>query len=436
MVFCLGVVLLGCPPENAPKAGFRSNLTQGTAPLEVRFTDESVPGKSPITAWLWLFGDGASSTEQDPDHTYTAEGSYTVSLTVTTDQGEDTKLVFNCITVSSGGEGEGEGEFPVGEMVSVPAGTFTMGRTDDGDDRLLGQANELPRHEVTLSAYEIGKYDVTVQEYVEFLNWALAEGLLENKVGLPYTGGEVYRDGKSILCMNYDQGFTGGIIFSGISFTPAVVTGLPEDTLYSTALHPVSQVSWYGAVYYCNWLSAKNGLTSCYDTETWALNRAANGYHLPTEAQWERAAAWDAALEKHWIYGFMSDTCMGWNRCNITDYFGGTGCVNPLGLVDEPYTSPVGWFNGINISPNGNIQTLDSPSPVGCYDMCGNVWQWCNDWYAPYSSEPLNNPTGPTTGSQRVVRGGSWHYYDYDYRAAQRLHWEPQATCGFRLARY
>ncbi|HPO12916.1 MAG TPA: SUMF1/EgtB/PvdO family nonheme iron enzyme [Candidatus Hydrogenedentes bacterium] len=435
----LGAGLSGCPPLESPQADFRANHTQGAAPLEVRFTDLSIPGKSPITEWFWMFGDGVTSTEQDPTHTYTAEGNFTVSLTVTTDQGEDTRLAFNFITVSTGGEGEEEGEFPVGEMISVPAGTFTMGRTDAGDDALLGQADELPRHSVTLSAYEIGKYDVTTQEYVEFLNWALGQGLLENELGMPYAGGIVFIDNEIIFSIFSGEAVEAGIVFGGETFSSAARIGMPGFTSYSMKLHPVINVSWYGAVHYCNWLSEQKGLTPCYDTETWTLNRSANGYHLPTEAQWEHAAAWDAVSEKHWIYGFMSDTNLGRERCNIREFLGWSGCVNPLGFLTEPYTSPVGWFNGINISPNGNIQTVDSPSPVGCYDMSGNVWQWCNDWYGLYISDPVSDPEGPDAGTQRVIRGGSWFYNDNSARSAQRSQIAPYATYfnfGFRLARF
>jgi len=151
-------------------------------------------------------------------------------------------------------------------------------------------------------------------------------------------------------------------------------------------------------VAFCNWLSEKEGLTPCYNLSTWALTVPyPNGYRLPTEAEWERAAAWDGS--KHWIYGSLSDTLTDNARCNYW------GRANPLGLTSYPYTSPVGWFNGTNVSPNGSVQTVNSPSSVGAYDMSGNVWEWCHDWYGSsyYSGGAMTNPVGPGSGGKAAV---------------------------------
>jgi len=345
-------------------------------------------------------------------------------------------FLAGCPPPSGEGEGEGEGEIHPGEMVSVPAGTFTMGRTDSGDDANNGFPNEDPQHEVTLTAYQIGKYDVTNQEYADILNWALARGYLENYSGEAYDHGVVYAANEPLFSPSnpYCQ-----ITYSGSQFSYRSRTGLPGTTTYSMALHPVVGVTWHGAAMYCNWLSMSQGLTPCYDINNWTCNFAANGYHLPTEAQWERAAAWDTASNKHWIYGFMSDTLTGKNRCNYYD--GNPNYVNPLGLTDDPYTSPVGWFNGVNVSPNGSIATVNSPSPVGCYDMSGNVSQWCNDWYESYPSGAVTDPQGPSSGSYRVWRGGGclWTLYCVsDGRSARRSSFFPAGTLsafGFRLSR-
>ena len=322
------------------------------------------------------------------------------------------------------------------EMVPVPAGTFTMGRRDDGDDGTRNKADELPRHQVSLSAYQIGKFEVTSAQYCEVLNWALARGYLENISGGVWTSGDVYLNGNILLNESSDC----LIEFSGGSFAPELRTG-EGGASFSMATHPVVEVSWYGAVAFCNWVSTMEGLTPAYDTVSWLLIdtdagspgvQYTNGYRLPTEAEWERAAAWDGS--KHWIYSFVSDTLTGVSRCNYKP----SEFENPLGLTAYPYTSPVGWFNGANVSPNGNVSTVDSPSPVGAYDMSGNVWEWCHDWYELYSSASQSNPTGPGSGTDRVLRGGSWHYYTSTCRSARRGVLTPSLASGyygFRVAR-
>lgn len=199
--------------------------------------------------------------------------------------------------------------------------------------------------------------------------------------------------------------------------------------------HPVQSIPWYGAAVFCNWRSEIEGLTPVYDTSTWEANFANDGYHLPTEAQWERAAAWDGT--KHWIYGFTSDSA-GSDRAN----YNVPAQVNPLGLSAVPLTSPVGWFDGVNVSPNGDIATVNSVSPVGAYDMSGNVWEWCHDWYDSgyYATVEAEgpDPVGPSSGTTRAIRGGAWSYLDRNCRSASRHGDLPAGTfnvTGFRVAR-
>ncbi|MBP5602350.1 MAG: SUMF1/EgtB/PvdO family nonheme iron enzyme [Treponema sp.] len=142
---------------------------------------------------------------------------------------------------------------------------------------------------------------------------------------------------------------------------------------------PVEQVSWYDAVKFCNKLSKKDGLTSCYSGsgESIRCNFRANGYRLPTEAEWEFAAR-------------------GGNNSKGYKYSGSDD-------LDE-----VGWYN-YNSEKQTNDVGQKEPNELGIYDMSGNVWEWCNDWYGNYPSRNETDPFGALSGYSRVVRGGSWY---------------------------
>ncbi len=170
LLMCL--ILAGCKvkPTGSLDADFGANTTTGSAPLTVQFTDTSTPGDLGITAWHWLFGDGAESPEQDPTHVYATAGTYNVSLEVTTSTESDTELKVNYITVSTvspEGESEGEpemillpGNIPL-ELVRIPAGTFTMGSPDTELDR----DSDETQHSVTLNSFWMGKYELTQAQW-------------------------------------------------------------------------------------------------------------------------------------------------------------------------------------------------------------------------------------------------------------------------------
>ncbi len=291
--------------------------------------------------------------------------------------------------------------FPLaGQMLPVSAGDFEMG--EEG-----GEENAQPVHTVTLSPYWIGKYEVTNQEYVNALNWANSQGLVS--IEAPHASVQGY-DQKLLNLRVY---------YSWVNYLDGRFHVLSDDG-ESMAEYPVSPVTWYGAAIYCNWLSEANGLEPCYDTSTWECDFSKNGYHLPTEAQWERAAAWDGS--NHWAYGFTSDDIDG-TRCNCSE----------SGLYNQ-WVVPVGYYNGLN-------GAVDSPSPVGCYDMSGNVEEWCNDWYGAsfYATSPTADPKGPSVGTLRVLRGGSRRSPLEACRSAFRSSHEPgdasRDQFGFRLAR-
>jgi len=251
------------------------------------------------------------------------------------------------------------GVYP-GQMIYIPAGSFLMGNSNVGNDAVYHYSNELPQHSVYLSAYYIGKYEVTRGEYRAFMN---ATGH-----AAPYYWADV-------------QDWYDGCGHCSYAFT-------------QTDSYPVVGVTWYDAEAFCAWA----------------------GGHLPTEAQWERAARWTGSHPNVYPWG---DT---WNQEYCNNYYDS----NPAGGGYEKYqTAPVGSYSS-------------HPSPCGCQDMAGNVWEWCQDWYKSYP-----NSTSPFdyTNSYRVLRGGSWGFDDdYDSRCAFRGNflvpgYYNYPYVGFRIAR-
>jgi formylglycine-generating enzyme required for sulfatase activity len=157
--------------------------------------------------------------------------------------------------------------------------------------------------------------------------------------------------------------------------------------------HPVTGVSWDDAVAYCRWLSQKTG----------------KNYRLPTEAEWEYAARGGPK----WTDGYK--------------YAGSNN-------IDE-----VAWYSS-NAGSQTHAVAGKRANQLGLYDMSGNVWEWCADWYGSdyYKTSPKDNPTGPTSGSNRVQRGGSWLLDPQVCRVAYRDYSTPDyrnSSIGFRLLR-
>jgi formylglycine-generating enzyme required for sulfatase activity len=171
-------------------------------------------------------------------------------------------------------------------------------------------------------------------------------------------------------------------------------------------LKPVEQVSWYNAVQFCNALSALSGLTPVYDTSTWTADFSKTGYRLPTEAQWEYACRAGSTTAFWWGPDTNGMGARTWSA------------FNALGTTQPAATKPANAY--------------------GLYDMTGNVWQWCNDWYGDYAAGAATDPTGPATGTSRVQRGGSFVESGYYvvFRSAFRYVNSPDWTyfsLGFRV---
>ncbi len=154
--------------------------------------------------------------------------------------------------------------------------------------------------------------------------------------------------------------------------------------------NPVERVSWLDAINYCNLRSRREGLQPCYDLETLECNFNANGYRLPTEAEWEYACRAGSRTR----YSFGNDASQ------LGDY---------------------AWFKG-NAGTDLHPVGQKKPNAWGLHDVHGNVWEWCHDWYseAPDDNAPAKNPTGPASGDRRVLRGGSRNSDAKDCRAASR----------------
>lgn len=206
--------------------------------------------------------------------------------------------------------------------------------------------------------------------------------------------------------------------------------------------HPVQTVNWYDAVKWCNARSEMEGLTPAYYTDgtqttvyrtgdlnltDGCVNWTANGYRLPTEAEWEKAARGGLSGQRFPWSDTLSESQANYTGATSSfSYDLGPDGLNAVGSVGgtSPATSPVGSFD-----PNG----------YGLFDMAGNVAEWCWDWRATYGQPTNINPTGPDTGFDRMLRGGSWSNGANSARCASRdLSGTPDSansSIGFRCAR-
>jgi len=264
----------------------------------------------------------------------------------------------------------------------IPAGSFTMGRTSGDTDA------DAPPVTVTLSEFYLQKTETTKAQWDAVRTWGLSNGYTDLAAG----------SGKA-----------------------------PN--------HPVQFVSWWDVVKWCNARSEKEGLTPCYTvsgavlktgTTLPTVNWSANGYRLPTEAEWEKAARGGVSGKRFpWGTDTISHADANFVNNGGESYQSGTAGYHPsFATSGFPYTSPVGSF-----PDNG----------YGLTDMAGNVWEWCWDWYgSSYYTTGTTDPRGPSSGSNRVMRGGSWDSGASDHRCSRRHLFNPagqDTVMGFRPAR-
>ncbi len=299
------------------------------------------------------------------------------------------------------------GQTPLPGFISIPGGWFEM-----GDHHGLGandhSNDEIPVHRVRLDSFHMQATEVTNDQYCQFLNAALSQGLIRVDKGLVYRAGasELYCETRAAT--PYSRiGWDGGKF--------AVLDGRGN--------HPMVCVQWHGAAAYCNWLSRQKGFQSLYDLSNWACDFSRKGFRLPTETEWEYAAR-GGQYQPYRVFpwGDQPDFAKA-NWPNSGDPFE----AGPL-----PWTTPVGFYSGqLHRRQDFNwpgsqetYQTANGANTYGLYDMAGNVWEWINDWYGRdyYRLSPAENPPGPDRGSPmpdgkpyRGVRGGSWYNGEYGH---------------------
>jgi len=242
----------------------------------------------------------------------------------------------------------------IGNFVRVQGGTFQMGSPAGTPN---SRDNERPVRRVTVSTFYMSRHLVTQREWVELMGSNPSRFRGDNR--------------------------------------------------------PVENVSWFDAIEFANAKSRRAGLTPVYAisgtganrTVTW--NRTANGYRLPTEAEWEFAAR------------------------------GGIVCRGNFTFSGSNTLGDVGWYQG---NSGGGTQDVGMrrPNAIGLYDMSGNVWEWVWDWLGAYPSAAQTDPVGASSGSNRVHRGGSWNFSSWNVRSAIRSGSHPShrvVYLGFRLVR-
>ena len=213
------------------------------------------------------------------------------------------------------------------EMVAIPGGSFEMGSQGAAPD-------EMPVRKVSISPFWMDRYEVVQEEFRKYQ--------------------------------------------------------LPDPSHFKGPKQPLDQINWTDAALYCNDRSRAEGLKPCYDEKTWECDFAADGYRLPTEAEWEYACRAGSGAQ----YGFGN---------------------NPASLKD------FAWY-AQNSSATTHPVGRKKPNAWGLYDMHGNVAEWCSDRYSEtyYRQSPDKDPRGPAEGKERSLRGGAWNSSPESCRSAYR----------------
>lgn len=269
--------------------------------------------------------------------------------------------------------------------IDIPAGTFSMG---DAFGEGYPNDGETPVHEVALEGFQIDATTVTNSMFAAFIQATGYRTEAEQ-----YGSSAVFHLLSTASTQDILGTAAGALWWLNVRGADWAHPTGPNSNWQDIADHPVVHVSHHDALAYCKW----------------------SGRRLPTEAEWEYAAR--GAL--HGMrYAWGNDlTPDGEHRCNIWQ----------------------GTFPKANTREDGHAGTAPvrsfPPNGYGLYEMAGNVWEWCGDWFLPkyYRNSPIHDPQGPTIGAGRVMRGGSYLCHDSycnRYRVAARTSNTPESSSG------
>ncbi len=294
------------------------------------------------------------------------------------------------------------------EMLFIPAGKAIVGNALTPQE--ISQQNGAL---VTLDAFSIASFEVTNAQFADWLNEAIEKQTIFYTDEADNVGQIVNAKGK-LLAKTFEADPFSQITVrrhsqEAISFAP-----MPGKEQF-----PVINVSWYGATAYC----------------------ADRNCRLPTEAEWEKAAGMEVESSgsslKKYAYGFGRDEIdPTWANYKADD--------RPINYF-QVLTTPIGFYNGINLLPlttHARQQQIThlAKSPYGAYDMSGNVWEWVSDWFDDQYIQNISqtNPTGPSSGTYKVVKGGCYDSLASGVRVSERMGLSPEHTdayTGFRVAK-
>ena len=385
-------------PGSSPQAqiivNYGSILISSNVEAEV-YLDSTLQGKVPAGAQMKLSPVQTGNRRLDLKAAGKIETRY-----VQVDKDRESKVDFSIDLTPPG-------------FVFVEGGSYMMGSND-------GYSNEKPVHNVTLSPFCLAKHELTVAEFRAFVN---ATGY--------QTTAEL--EGSAYGIKDGNWGWQNGFNWKNPGFS-------------QSDQHPVTCISWYDAISYCNWRSQNEGLSPAYNIDksrkdanngnssdnykwTVSLVPGAKGYRLPSEAEWEYAAR---SRGMNYKYAWGNDE---------KPYIRGSKAAN---VADESSKKQINWADYFSGYDDGYVYTAPvgsfAANDLGAFDMGGNVWEWCWDWYDSgyYAKSQSSDPIGAGSGSSRLVRGGCWDNGPESLRVCDRNGFNPNyrnSYVGVRLVR-